>query len=88
MTAEQRIAELEAKLAAVQSTEVGGKDPELLAKAKTLARMSWMDVAFILEYLGMDTLGEADVVDVQTQLVERKYEYLSGANKSALSWRA
>ena len=86
MTAEQRIAELEAKLAAVQAEETGGKDPELLAKAKDRARMSWMDIQFVLEYLGYDELGAPDVKDIQTQLINRKYDQLSGANKTALSW--
>lgn len=86
MTAEQRIAELEAKLAAVQAEETNGKDPELLAKAKDRARMSWMDIQFVLEYLGYDELGAPDVKDIQTQLINRKYDQLSGANKTVLSW--
>ena len=87
MTEKERIAELEAKLAEVQKEENGGRDPELEAKAKNLARMSWYDVSFILEYLGMDeTLGQADIQDLKEQLIERKYASLSGANKGALSW--
>jgi hypothetical protein len=89
MTAEQRIAELEAKLAEMQVEENAGLDPELLAKAKDRARMSWMDVKFILEYLGMDEqLGHADVKDIQQQLIDHKYKQLSGANRTALSWGA
>lgn len=87
MTEKERIAELEAKLLAVQRTEAGGKDPETLAKAKNLARMSWYDISFILGYLGMDeTLGQVDVEDLKEQLIERKYASLSGANKGVLSW--
>ena len=89
MTAEQRIAELEAKLAQLQIEESNGLDPEMLAKAKDRARMSWMDVKFVLEYLGMDeTLGHADVKDIQEQLIQHKYAQLSGANRTALSWGA
>ncbi len=88
MTAEDRVAELEKKLSSLQAKENDGKDPELLAKAKDRARMSWTDVAFILEYLGMDeSLGEADITDLREQLVERKYQQLSGANRTALSWK-
>ena len=88
MTPEQRIAELEAKLTEMQKIENNGKDPELLAKAKDRARMSWMDVAFILGYLGMDeSLGLADIADLKEQLIQRKYEQLSGANRTALSWQ-
>lgn len=87
MTEKERIAELEAKLADVQQQEQGGQDPEILAKAKNLARMSWYDVSFALEYLGMDeTLGEADITDLKEQLIQRKYDSLSGANKGKLSW--
>ena len=87
MTELEKIAELEAKLLEVQKSEVGGKDPEVLAKAKNLARMSWYDVSFILEYLGMDeSLEQPDIDDLKEQLVERKYASLSGANKGKLSW--
>lgn len=87
MTEKDRIAELEAKLAAVQKQEAGGQDPEILAKAKNLARMSWYDVSFALEYFGMDeTLGDADIADLKEQLIQRKYDSLSGANKGKMSW--
>ena len=64
MTEKDRIAELEAKLAAVQKKEAGGQDPELLAKAKNLARMSWYDVSFAMEYFGMDTPLLSQVIEV------------------------
>jgi len=87
MTKEQeRIAELEAQLAEVQSEEGTGQNPELLAKAKQNARMSWMDVAFCLEKLGLDDLDADAVTELQEALVQRKYDYLSGNNKTALSW--
>jgi dTDP-4-dehydrorhamnose reductase len=87
MNEKQRIAELEAKLASIQKDENQGRDPEVFAKAKNLARMSWYDVAFVLEYLGLDeTLGQADIEDLKNQLIERKYSSLSGANRGVLSW--
>lgn len=89
MNAADRIKELEAKLAQLQVEESNGLDPELLAKAKDRARMSWMDVKFVLEYLGLDeTLGHEDVQDIQKQLIDHKYKQLSGANRTALSWGA
>ena len=89
LTQEQkRIAELEEQLAEVQSTEGSGKNPELEAKARQMARMSWMDVAFCLEELGMGDLGAKDVEQLQTALIDRKYDYLAGNNKTALSWQA
>ena len=88
MSEKQRIAELEAKLTELQGATNNGKDPEMLAKAKDRARMGWMDVSVVLEHLGMDDLGEADVKELQNLLIERKYAQLSGQNKTALSWRA
>lgn len=85
-TDQDRIAELEAQLAEVQSEEGTGQDPELLAKAKEYARRGWMDVAFCLEHLEID-LNADTVKDVQTALVNRKYESLAGNNKTALSWQ-
>lgn len=91
MTPEQRIAELEQKLAATQQSEAGGKDPELLAKAKDRARMSWMDIQATLElliqmeHLDKDTLAP-DIELVKEAIIERKYAQLSGANKTELSW--
>jgi hypothetical protein len=91
MDEQSRIAELEAKLKALQTAENNGKDPELLAKAKDRARMSWMDIQFVLEHLiegehlDKDTfLG--DIENLKEALVERKYAQLSGANKSSLGW--
>lgn len=87
MTPEQRIAELEAKLASVQAEETNGKDPELLAKAKDRARMSWVDIQWAFQYFGLEEqFGVPDIKDVQAALVDRKYDQLSGANKTALSW--
>lgn len=87
MTPEQRIAELEAKLTELQSAESDGKDPEVLAKAKDRARMSWIDIQWAFAYFGLEEqFGIADIQDVQKALVERKYDQLSGAGKSALSW--
>jgi len=87
MSPEQRIAELEAKLTALQSEDNNGKDPELLAKAKDRARMSWSDIQFALSFFGMDeTLGRPDVEALKEALIDRKYDTLVGANKSALGW--
>ena len=89
MTPEQRIAELEAKLVEMQKDENVGKDPETLAKAKDRARMSWTDIQWAMEYFGLEEqLGLEDIKDVQAALVDRKYDQLSGANKTALSWKA
>lgn len=89
MTEEQkRIAELEARLTALQVQENSGKDPELLAKAKDRARMSWIDIQFAFAYFGLEEqIGVADIEDLQKALVERKYDQLSGTNKTVLSWR-
>lgn len=88
MAPEQRIAELEAKLTALQSEEQGGRDPEVLAKAKNNARMSYIDIQWAFEYFGLgEQFGEADFIDLQKALIDRKYDQLSGANKTALSWR-
>lgn len=88
MTPEQRIAELEAKLAAVQAEEISGKDPELLAKAKDRARMSYTDIQWAFAYFGLEEqFGIADIEDLQKALIDRKYDQLSGATKTTLSWR-
>ena len=87
MTPEQRIAELEAKLAEAQASETDGKDPETLAKAKDRARMSWIDIQWAFAYFGLEEqFGIADIQDLQKALVDRKYDQLSGANKTVLSW--
>ena len=88
MNEKQRIAELEAKLASIQKDENNGRDPEMWAKAKNLARMAWMDVSFTLENAGYAEIGTEDVKLMQEALVQRKYDYLVGANKTALSWVA
>ena len=58
MTEKERIVELEAKLLAVQTDEANGRDPEILAKAKQYARMSWYDVVTALEAAGYTEIGE------------------------------
>lgn len=88
MTEKDRIAELEAKLTAMQANVGTGQDPEILAKAKDRARMSWQDIQFVLEYVGYDELGREDIKDIQEALIQRKYDQLSGANRTALSWNA
>lgn len=88
MDQNQRIAELEAKLKALQEVENSGKDPETVAKAKQMARLSYIDIQWAFEYFGLaEQFGEADFVDLQHALVDRKYDQISGANKSATSWR-
>lgn len=86
MTPEQRIAELEAKLAQVQSEENNGNDPELLAKAKERARMSWVDITWAFEYFGLDTqLGDPDIKLLFEELTQRKYDTLAGTNKGRMA---
>ena len=86
MTETERIAELEAKLATLQKDEVGGKDPEAWAKAKQYARMSWTDVIVALEASGYIDISDADLKVMQEAIIERKYNNIIGANKSALGW--
>jgi len=47
-----------------------------------------MDVSFTLENAGYTEIGTEDVKLMQEALVQRKYDYLVGANKTALSWVA
>lgn len=85
----KRIEELTAQLEQVQKTEGTGKNPELEAKARQYARMGWMDVAFCLESLGVDKdLTSEQITNVQTALVNRKYDALAGTNDQPLGWQA
>ena len=88
MTEQQRIAELEAKLESLQKNEAGGKDPELLAKAKQYARMSWYDVVTALEASGYTDISDVDLKVMQDAIIEKKYANLAGTNKSAMSWQS
>lgn len=87
MTEQQKIAELEAKLAELQKDESNGRDPELLAKAKQYARMAWNDVVTVLEAAGYTDIGSADIKAMQDALLEKKYAAVSGSNKSVLAWQ-
>lgn len=83
MTSEQRIAELEAKLAEVQAKENSGVDTELLAKAKERAKMSWSDITWALKDLGAVEaleLTREDVELLRDRLIQRKYESLLNAS--------
>lgn len=85
---QERIAELEKELNAVQTEEANGKNPELMAQATKYARQAWWDIQPVLDQIGLEVLeaNNIDIAAIKAKLIERKYDSLAGTNKTVTSW--